>query len=371
MLPSCMPGLSRVGFLHEFQSNANTKFTALDVFRNLSTDTLAGAFVESNGFDVQCIANEHLKSRALPRIEVRSSPGKGLGLFAVDHVLAYSNILEDYALLSLAPGEDIPELWQKYLALPADDKRQFDQLGFSSHQESKEAQLVERLEARGYQHGKATQMVRVQCRFMANAFKENESDKWRATLFSTVARINHSCTPNAQTHYRPASGSKVLYAFRDILAGEEIEISYFGITMAYYDRQARAKAWGFTCTCPACPTTATADGHIYEGKLAQIRRGLDLAIKPHSLPVSTLIQQTRSAIESALDPNYPWLVAALPNLYTYLVQWLAEKNSTQQDQQAALECALEWETKITGPESPFSKYKRQHLQRFMTHPDEY
>ena len=357
MLQSCTNGLSRLGFTSDLRDRTN--ISPLRSIQNLTT----GRFRSADRNSSVLLNGDSASPPALPKVKVRPSPNRGLGLFAVDDIPAYTRILEDYALLSLASGEDIPELWQKYGALAVDEKQQFDELGFSSHQSAKEEHLINALKERGYSDDEATSMVRVQSRFMANAFKEDS--KWRATLFLTVARINHSCTPNAQTHYRPASGVKMLYSFRDIKVGEEIEISYFGVTMAYSDRQDRAKAWGFICACPACLRTGMFRSDAYEKVLAQIRGVLEIGANGSNYPdpAEALITEARNAIANSLDSKYPWLVAALPNLYVYLALWLGNGSNHSVERRAALASALEWEAKITGPDSPFSEEKRRQLHR--------
>jgi hypothetical protein len=369
MSPSCTNGLSSVGFSPNIR--AKTNFLPRSLIQHLTTGRLGNAQRgKDDGRDTDCSAGG-AECTSLPRVEIRAASGKGLGLFAVDDIPAYSKILEDYALLSLAEGEDIPELWQKYSVLPPDEKQDFDSLGFSSHQLQKEDLLISKLKERGYGEDEAKNMVRVQSRFMANAFKE-DSDKWRATLFLTVARINHSCTPNAQTHYRPSSGAKVLYSFRDIGAGEEIEISYFGITLPYTDRQNRAKSWGFTCQCPACLSMGTPQSAKYERAVSQIRSTLDHALdRSYSLgPNVASAASARDAIDAALDSEYPWLVAALPNLYIYLASWLDPNTQHQEERCAALQSALKWESRITGPDSPFSVEKRRQLKRLFPNSEE-
>ena len=365
MSPSCSNGLTRIGFPIDLRDNTN--ISPLKSIQNLATGRLARA--QSTSDYNLCVTLDNdaaaAESIPLPNVEVRPSNGRGLGLFAVDDIPAYTRILEDHALLSLASGEDIPELWQKYRTLSVEEKQQFDELGYSSHQLAKESHIIEALKTRGYEDDEAKYMVRVSSRFMANAFKEDS--RWRATLFLTVARINHSCTPNAQTHYRPASGAKMLYSFRDIKAGEEMEISYFGVTMAYSDRQNRAKSWGFTCACPACSITGVYRNDDYERALSRIRGVLEIGangLDDHN-PAEELIYDGRTAIKVALNPEYPWLVAALPNLYIYLGLWLGQEPGSEVERRAALASALEWESKITGPDSPFSEDKRRQLERLV------
>ena len=358
MSPSCVGGLGCVGLPLDVGAKTNTP-APRRLIQDLTTGRLAHPQTRTERDSNAAFEDGIRENVSLPRLAVRRSGDRGLGLFAVDDIPAYSKVLEDYALLSLAQGEDIPELWQKYTLLPAEEKAQFDELGFSSHQQQKEALLTSKLQERGYDEGEAAKMVRVQSRFMANAFKE-DSAKWRATLFLTAARINHSCTPNAQTHYRPAGGAKVVYAFRDISAGEEVEISYFGVTMAHADRQRRAQSWGFTCRCPACSSVDTLAGRDYERTLETLR----LVLEPgRGFPRSRLVLAVRNAVDVAMRTEYPWLVAALPSLFFYLEQCLARENERKEERLAALESALKWECRITGPDSPFSYDRRRQFRR--------
>lgn len=362
MAPSCGQGLSRVGFPSDLGVATNIpspwnlirNLTAgSDVVPNQQGSTSAGRGAVINGDVTVC----------LPKVEVRSSPGRGLGLFAVDRIPAYTRVLEDYALLSLASGEDIPELWQKYSVLPGDERQQFDELAYSSNQASKEDGLIARLKDRGFRDEEARKMVRVSSRFMANAFKEDD-DRWRATVFLTVARINHSCTPNAQPHYRPSSGAKMIYSFRDIEPGEEIEISYFGVIMPYTDRQARAKSWGFTCNCPACSLSGNVRGEAYETAISQIRDAMNLSSQNTGslIPGPKLIKATQNAINVAKDPKYPWLAAALPSLHVLLATGQCQERRLGEEL-AAWEGALEWESKVTGADSHFSLQHQREVQR--------
>lgn len=73
-------------------------------------------------------------------------------------------------------------------------------------------------------------------------------------LFPAIARINHSCNPNAQANYHPLHRTFNVHATRDIPAGEEVSINYLpehGQLRA--QRVAKLEdGYGFTCNCPAC-----------------------------------------------------------------------------------------------------------------------
>lgn len=305
---------------------------------------------------------------ALPRVEVRPSRGKGFGLFAVDPIQAYTKVLEDDALLSLAQGEDLPQLWAKYCLLPPEHKQAFEELSSPSHLVAKEATMISKLEQRGYESSEAAKMARVNSRWQANAFKTGAanigspgSHKWPYSLFRIVARINHSCAPNACAHYRP-SGTEAVYALRDIEAGEEIEIAYFDITMAFSDRQARAKSWGFQCSCPVCSKTGKFAAPEYEQRLSYVHR--HLSVDYTMLDSETVIDSTQTAISIAHSADHPWLVIALPKLYLSPFNLEVQMNGRTAKAREALEKVLEWEEKTTGPESPSSQQRRKALMDF-------
>jgi hypothetical protein len=75
-------------------------------------------------------------------------------------------------------------------------------------------------------------------------------------IFPLVARLNHSCRPNAQHAWNEARGIEVVHAVRDIQEGEELTLSYLA-GGASTERQSRLKEYfGFNCTCEACSLPA-------------------------------------------------------------------------------------------------------------------
>lgn len=323
-----------------------------------------------------------------PKLEIRASSAaaRGLGLFACEFIPAFKQILEDDALLSLANGEDLPQLWERYQALPPELKQEFDALSFSERQALKEPTLIEKLGQRGYSSDEAKRMTRVSCRFEANSFKTESKrasfrtethsgfarSKWAYALFPTVARINHSCAPNAHAHSQPKSGSQVVYSLRDINPGDEIEIAYFDLTMPVNDRQLRAQSWGFQCTCRACVGAHDFDARQYEKDLSKVHRSLMAAsledTTPHDL-VHAAFRDITAAIDNvALSPDYPWLVATLPTLYLYQALLLDKTERPEYDMIDTLWKSYEWEFRITGKESPASTEKRDIFQQFFVTP---
>ncbi|KAF1963127.1 SET domain-containing protein [Byssothecium circinans] len=75
-------------------------------------------------------------------------------------------------------------------------------------------------------------------------------------LFPKIARINHSCRPNAAYYWSEKLGQRIIYASREIAEGEEISDSYISLLAGREERRKKLERYGFTCTCAACSQTA-------------------------------------------------------------------------------------------------------------------
>ncbi|KAF8970868.1 hypothetical protein BDZ97DRAFT_1694130, partial [Flammula alnicola] len=72
-------------------------------------------------------------------------------------------------------------------------------------------------------------------------------------VFVNTSRCNHSCGPNAQWTWHPASFALVLTAVRAIQPGEEITIAYVAPQLPYKERRAVLwEVYGFECMCAWC-----------------------------------------------------------------------------------------------------------------------
>ncbi len=82
-------------------------------------------------------------------------------------------------------------------------------------------------------------------------------------MFPVLSFANHSCVPNTRVMDMGYESAKLLVALRDLAPGEEVTFSY---SYVKWDVEAPASVrmeflratHGFTCACPACPTTAMA-----------------------------------------------------------------------------------------------------------------
>ena len=90
--------------------------------------------------------------------------------------------------------------------------------------------------------------------FMTNSFEMAGSMHGDCcAMYLAIARLNHSCVPNAQQTHLPATGEEVLHASRAIDVGEEVCDCYIDLRQSRADRQRNLQElFRFTCACAAC-----------------------------------------------------------------------------------------------------------------------
>jgi len=75
-------------------------------------------------------------------------------------------------------------------------------------------------------------------------------------IYPTMARINHSCKPNAHHFFNEEDGTEEVVVMEPIKAGEEITISYIRTFCSRNFRQELLQdKFGFRCTCCVCLLT--------------------------------------------------------------------------------------------------------------------
>lgn len=79
-------------------------------------------------------------------------------------------------------------------------------------------------------------------------------DEAHGAVFPCAARMNHSCTPNANQSWNEEAREQRLFALKDINPGEEIFISYISTaTMTFNERQfVLSNYFRFDCMCKLC-----------------------------------------------------------------------------------------------------------------------
>ncbi|KAF2813999.1 SET domain-containing protein [Mytilinidion resinicola] len=175
------------------------------------------------------------------------TPKKGYGLFATRRIARGTTIILEAPLVIIQPppltpgqGYEISKMLDSLRAefaklSPLNQKRY---LALHAHMFPSE-------------EGKETLMPILR----SNAFNTGTG----LGLFPIVARINHSCRPNAAYFWSEGLGRRVVYAGRNIEEGEEISISYIPLLKTTKEREKRLIQYGFRCECKACEASRGGD----------------------------------------------------------------------------------------------------------------
>ncbi|KAL0765499.1 hypothetical protein CaCOL14_011723 [Colletotrichum acutatum] len=84
--------------------------------------------------------------------------------------------------------------------------------------------------------------------------------------------MERSPKASAITRFSPRTLELEVVAYKDILPGEELSISYSMLNMLHQDRQNALQEWGFNCTCALCssPPEVLAISDAYRRRLQEI-----------------------------------------------------------------------------------------------------
>ena len=280
----------------------------------------------------------------------------------------------------MKPTDDLPELYERFLELSQAQQTQYMSLSYRDDPD-KDAILTQKLLQRGYTSNDAAKRIQVGHIMQNNAFTVDIGGRHGAGhrgLFLSVARINHSCTPNAHVSFYPPSpsepvGRMVVHTLRELHAGDEVLISYFSILMSKPERQTKARKWGFDCACPACDSKQVhhlqreeilKDIRDFRSKHSTVMSGN--AHGPRSL--KSLINKGSALTEHCLgDPS---LRPALPDLFDDLGMLEAKMllSTRRENEREAivtdLEKAAVWEARMTGTGSIATNKRLHKLQQF-------
>ncbi|OCK96690.1 uncharacterized protein K441DRAFT_685788 [Cenococcum geophilum 1.58] len=101
----------------------------------------------------------------------------------------------------------------------------------------------------------------------SNAFNTGDS----FGLSPKVARINHSCRPNAVYFWSQQLGKRIVYAASQINKGEEILVSHIPLLRTKAERAMRLHQYGFKCECEAC-AAGMGDAIVSDSRRTEIRQ---------------------------------------------------------------------------------------------------
>ncbi|TDZ35716.1 SET domain-containing protein 5 [Colletotrichum spinosum] len=286
---------------------------------------------------------------------VRQAAGKGLGAFAVKLIPTGRRILADKALLTFTSSNGTGSLLQKVHALTAADKSSLLQL---SRNPSKSGVLswVESLWLNKASPGRTALNHEILNIFRNNNF--NIGDEVQA-LFPQVARLNHSCVPNAQGNFNKALGAFTVHATRDIKAEEEITISYLDEHLGLRDSRQSAlqDGYGFACNCPACSSATSAAG---EARRAETAQKLEKFAELASQDPNDEFQMMMALLEAYDAEKIRGREVA--TMYVATARKAFDLGKPEQGRDLALK-GLRLEEEAVGEDSPFYTATRREVQK--------
>lgn len=262
----------------------------------------------------------------------------------------------------MSPTDNLPELYQQFENLPQVDQTKY--LSLSYHEDpTRAATLKTKLLQRGFPPSSLSEMSQVASIMQTNAFnidlRSGPEGPTHRALFSKIARINHSCTPNAHVCFYPpgspssGKGRMVVHTLRPLPPGSELQIAYFNILLPLAQRQTKAQKWGFTCNCPLC----SAPQKVAEQQRRALREFTTAQHSKTSKEIAAAVKKGRALIASVED--IPELFPALPDVYEKLAALKAHSLVLQKRESRysgevieLYEQAALWSARITGPESP-------------------
>lgn len=187
--------------------------------------------------EVTPLQNEVIENEV--KFEIKETICRGQGMFATENILPGTVILREKPLVVMpdkifsSDDMDYIETWleKRLNKLESSQREKFFNLSDSRNEEKSILGI-----------------------FFTNDMNFTDDS---AALFPVMARVNHSCQPNADFISRPHKGVQDLVATKLITEGEEIFISYLP-AMAEGSaptkvRQGYIREWyGFACSCKQC-----------------------------------------------------------------------------------------------------------------------
>ena len=215
--------------------------------------------------------------------EIRSSPIKGLGVFAVPRIYHGDRIISEKPIIMIPRNiynMDLNTLISTFQRLPEEEKEKYLQLYTPTAQIEHLRNFV-KSDVPAPKHLREL-VLRVTSIMETNAFGLTiERGIDIVGVFLVTSRINHSCRPNATVSWNSQTGCVAVHATADIPAGGEVLISYHDQWVPDRDeRQQSLRVYDFICTCPYCDVALamTKRGKISQSRREQIYRlKLDLA----------------------------------------------------------------------------------------------
>lgn len=176
--------------------------------------------------------------------EIKPSPGKGLGMFALRDIDVGELVASESPLVIATPFR----CESSVALLSADQKAIFYALTDVHDPDSPSPLGIFRTNALPLSAGSTS-----------------------GRIFQDICRVNHSCNPNVHHSWNAKEEKETIHAIRPIKPGEEILTAYIHPAAARSRRQSSLlSTFHFTCTCEACSAPPDPASDIRRAKLAEL-----------------------------------------------------------------------------------------------------
>eukprot|EP00929_Paragymnodinium_shiwhaense_P034426 TRINITY_DN18734_c0_g1_i1.p1 TRINITY_DN18734_c0_g1~~TRINITY_DN18734_c0_g1_i1.p1 ORF type:complete len:376 (+),score=70.86 TRINITY_DN18734_c0_g1_i1:60-1130(+) len=186
-----------------------------------------------------------------PCFEVKSLPGKGLGLVAVRELRCGDLVLCEAPLLTYLDCD----VWE-HIA-----RERFKELPQESQDALMQLEDVFLREATGEEKS------------LPGILRTNSLSRGMSSdglVCKTISRMNHSCSPNCDWSWDEDAHEASVFASHDIAAGEELCIHYVELRATRSERQKMLRElYRFDCCCRACGADNVVES---DDRRAQMRR---------------------------------------------------------------------------------------------------
>ncbi|TDZ22476.1 SET domain-containing protein 5 [Colletotrichum orbiculare MAFF 240422] len=261
---------------------------------------------------------------------IRSTPGKGMGMFATRRIPRGTRILSE------SPVFKLPRFSASLAAVKAGINQSVRRLN-DAQRESFYA--------------------------LHNAHGNNATE---GGIFLEASRINHSCKQNAQNTWNGNLDQTTIHALKDIEEGEEITISYMGESGDYATRQAHLTAsFHFSCICECC-SLPEAERAASDERLDRMSRIDSLLGDGYGIVGSPLTHLGHAREMKGLMEQEGILDARVARLYYDAFQ-VAVANGDQARAKVFAERAHAERLVIEGEDGPETARVKQYVERPASH----
>ncbi|KAG6004958.1 hypothetical protein E4U21_000581 [Claviceps maximensis] len=245
-------------------------------------------------------------SRGEPLFDIRDVPGKGRGLIAREEIPRGTLVLVEKPLVVVPPVSASASISAIGEAVKWNIANQLRQ---RSRTEVRQFLSLHNNFRRRRRGGGGT-LHPFHGIFQTNALPCGPGSSTGA-VYATVSLINHSCRPNCGHSWDSEAEHETIYAIRDIVAGEEITITYLEGGSHAERAESLNVSFGFACSCELC-RLSTAELRASDDRRARMKlldRAIEIPLRIASQPRECL-QDCRSLL-GLLDEEYSGSATAL------------------------------------------------------------